>query len=257
MFRNVLTTLLVLTSILSPVYAADNAKGADDWQFLVEPYLWVPDVPITAANGENIEITQDQILDNLNGAVMLFLGARKNKWSLYLDTIYVDLKGDDKGSRQILGQVGPTLPTKIDVGVRAWVITAYGGYAVYESERTRLEAIAGLRYYWQRISLGLDIGPARVRVDDAWTNWDGLIGAKGTTDLNDRWYLSYLADVGTGDTDLVYQFVGGLNYRFSDVTVVGGYRYLKMEFSDSPKHAGNIANDQTVKGPYLGVKFVF
>jgi hypothetical protein len=258
MFLNVLTTLLILVWSLSSVYAADNTKDADDWQLLIEPYFWVPDVPITAANGESIEITQDQILDNLDGALMLFLGARKDKWSFYLDTVYADLEGDDKGSRQVLGLPGdPTIRTEIDIGVRAWLITATGGYAVIDSGRNRLEVLAGVRYYWERISLGVDVGSERVHVEDEWTNWDGLVGVKGTTNLNDRWYISYLADVGTGDTDLTYQLWGGLNYRLSDFTVVGGYRYFKWEFSDSSKHAGNVAEDQTLKGPFLGLKFVF
>ena len=48
MVRKILVTLLILSWSVSPVCAADKSQDPDGWQFLVEPYGWIPRVPLTA-----------------------------------------------------------------------------------------------------------------------------------------------------------------------------------------------------------------
>lgn len=259
MLQKFLTILLALGWSVSTVYAAGQPKDADGgWQFLVEPYGFLPAVPVTAANGEKVEISRQDIVDNLSGALMLLLGARKDKWTFYLDTIYFDLEGDDSGSRAAAGLPGdPTVKFDTDIDIEGWLVTLTGTYAVIDRDRTRLEMGAGVRYYEEDISFELDVGPAKESADYSWDLWDGVIVTRGFTDLNDRWYVSYYADASTGGTDLTYQLAGALNYRFEDFTLVGGYRYIKWEFEEDDDAPGSIAKDQTAKGPFVGFKFFF
>jgi len=38
---------------------------------------------------------------------------------------------------------------------------------------------------------------------------------RGTTELNDKWYLSYYGDVGAGGSDLTWQAALAANYRMN------------------------------------------
>lgn len=259
MFRTTVAIVLILGWSASTAHAAGEPKDSDgDWQFLVQPYGFIPSVPLTAANGDSLEISKQDIVNNLDFALMLVLGARKDKWSFYLDTIRFDLAGDDSASRAAVGLPGdPTVDFDVDIDVEGWLVTATSTYAVIDTDRTRLELGAGVRYYHEELSFELDVGPVNESADYSWNLWDGVIVTRGFTDLNDRWYVSYYADASTGGTDLTYQLAGGLNYRFEDFTLVGGYRYIKWKFDEDDDAPGSIAKDQTAKGPYVGFKFFF
>ncbi|MGB5571259.1 MAG: hypothetical protein WBM81_18360, partial [Sedimenticolaceae bacterium] len=61
----------------------------------------------------------------------------------------------------------------------------------------------------------------------------------------------YHADIGAGDSDLTWQALAGLNYRFDKVDATFGYRYLKWELND------DTFDDLDISGPYAGVRFGF
>ncbi len=61
-----------------------------------------------------------------------------------------------------------------------------------------------------------------------------------------------IGDVGTGDSDLTWQALAAVNYRFEKVGVVVGYRYLDYDFDDS-----DVFDDLNLSGPFVGVKFRF
>jgi hypothetical protein len=239
-------------------HAVGQPGDHDKWQFLLEPYGFIPKVPVTAANGEEVEISQSQVIENLSGALMLIAGARKDKWTFYLDTIYFDLEGEDSATRQTIGLPGAgATEFDVDIEIDGWLITGSATYAVIDSDSTRLEVGGGVRYYQEDIDFELDIGPIKATADYSWELWDGVAMVRGFTDLNDKWYLSYYADASTGGTDLTYQVAGVLNYRFDDYTLAGGYRYIKWEFDKSSDAPGSIAKDQVAEGPFIGLKFFF
>ena len=92
---------------------------------------------------------------------------------------------------------------------------------------------------------------SEVKESDSASNLDGVVGIRGRTDLSDRWYLTYYADVGTGDSDLTWQAFAGINYQFQAVDVTLGYQHLDWEFDDQ------LLDDLEMSGPALGVKFSF
>lgn len=258
MIRKMMGILLILAASVSTGYAAGQPGDPNEWQFLLEPYGFFPKVPVTAANGEEVEISRSQVVDNLSGALMLAVGARKDKWTFYLDTIYFDLEADDSTTRDAAGLPGDrTVKFDADIEIDGWLVTGSATYAVIDNDSTRLEVGAGVRYYQEEIDFDLDIGPFRESANYKWELWDGVAVVRGVTDLNDKWYLSYYADASTGGTDLTYQLAGVLNYRFDDYTLAGGYRYIKWEFDEGSDAPGSIAQDQVAEGPFIGFKFFF
>jgi len=70
--------------------------------------------------------------------------------------------------------------------------------------------------------------------------------------LTKKWYLPFYGDVGTGDSDLTWQVLAGIGYKFKWFDVVAAYRYLDWDFDDNPA-----IDDLNFSGPIVGIKFVF
>ena len=87
-------------------------------------------------------------------------------------------------------------------------------------------------------------------ISDSGGVWDGIVGATGKVKLNEKWYLSYYVDVGTGDTRLTRQAFGGVGYRFKRVDAILGYRYLDWDFDGN-----DVFDDLNLSGPLVGIKF--
>ena len=64
------------------------------------------------------------------------------------------------------------------------------------------------------------------------------------------WFVPWYADVGTGQTDLTWQALGGLGYSFKWGEVIGVWRYMDYNFK-----SGSPVEKLTLNGPALGVAF--
>ena len=102
---------VVLASMMFPVSAADS-KSADEWRFEGNVYLWGASIDATPDGGDSVHIGFSDLIDNLNMAFMGGLGARKGKWSLLSDVIYLNVEVDKKGSARLVGQ---DIRTKVTV----------------------------------------------------------------------------------------------------------------------------------------------
>ena len=238
---------LLLATLMTPVGAADS-KSADEWQFEADIYLWGASIDAKPVGGDNIHISFSDIIDDLDMAFMGGFGARKGKWSLYSDFIYLDIDDEQTGSARLIRR---SIPTKFKVELEAWIITLGAGYEVLKTDRFNMDLLAGARYFWLDIPVKFDLGPIKKKVSASDHHWDGIVGTRGKVALSDKWYMSYYGDVGTGDSDLTWQGRLGLGYRFDSVDAIFGYRYLDYDVG------GTDIDDITIKGPYAGVKMHF
>ena len=86
-------------------------------------------------------------------------------------------------------------------------------------------------------------------------NADGIVGLRGRSKLNDKWSLSYYADVGTGDSDITWQVAGIIDYQLNEKwTLSAGYRYLKWEFE---REREPLVDDFSISGPVFGARYDF
>jgi len=88
----------------------DDSSSADKWEFIVTPYLWLPSVDAKAtADGttQSLDLDFSDIIDTFDvfGLSSLF-EARKGKWSLVFDFMYVDLDARFRNPIPILDKVG-------------------------------------------------------------------------------------------------------------------------------------------------------
>ena len=250
----------LLLAVTMPVAAADEAS--DQWKFDAMLYLWGAGIDADTQAGGEIDISFDDILNDLDMAFMGSVGARKGKWSLAADTIYLDISQDEGGSETIpvLGPVTAERTVDADIDMKASITTFGGGYNLVDNERVALDLMAGGRYAWVDVSVKLDLDRAgtvlqtsrQEKVSDTKGVWDGIVGARGEIHLNDHWYLPYYADVGTGQSDLTWQALAGVGYRFRWGDVLAAYRYLDYDFDSN-----FLLKNLTVSGPALGARFHF
>jgi hypothetical protein len=242
LFGSLATVCLLALAV--PVSAADS-RSSDEWQFDAAIYLWGASMEVTPDNGDTLKMSFSDIIDNLDMTFMGALNARKDKWSLLGDFIYMNLSHDMNGS------IDNSVPTKLDVEMKAWIVTLAGGYTLVDTGKYSLELLGGGRYLWVDVPVKFEIGQQKRKVSPSRSGWDGIVGVRGKVDLADKWYMSYYLDAGTGESESTWQGIAGLNYQFKTLDAGFGYRYLNFNINSDQ------IDDLTIKGPYAGVRFRF
>lgn len=271
--------LLLLIILLACNFAAAAESGDDEWQFELTPYVWLPTIsgdlnfdppPGGGGNGgPSIDVGPSDWLDLLNGAALINGGARKGRFSVTADFVYLSLKSD--GDKVVAVREAVNVPvdaslnlmtqTKFEGG--SWTLA--GGYTVKNTDRTTLDIIAGVRYLGLDVktswNLELDITapgggvvlPAQGSREKGVDLWDGIIGIRGNTTLgNKRWSLPYYLDIGTGSSDLTWQALAGVSYRYDWGDLMLVYRHL-----DYDEGSDEFLRNLSLSGPAFGARFRF
>jgi opacity protein-like surface antigen len=275
-----LALLTAAACALAPAFAQAQAP-ADRWTFSVAPYLWLPSVDGTLRYGPpppggstaNVSVDADTLLDNLDFAFMLMGQARKGRWLVATDVIYLDFGAADSTVRSIDFNPGPgavnvsstAVNAGTDTDIKGWVWTLVGGYAAVEGPRATLDVLAGFRYLdleattnWQ---LGATVtGPAGAaafaRTGSVGKSEDvlaAIVGAKGRVKLGDgNWFMNYYADVGGSGSIFTWQGMAGVGYAFKWGELILDYRYLYFS-QDGERLIDNVS----FGGFALGANFRF
>lgn len=239
---------------------------SDQWQFDALIYGYLPWIggSTTFPSGRQVNITVDphQIINNLKFTVMGAFAAQKGPWGAFVDLIYVDVGGSKSATRALsIGNVMIPASVTADahLDVRSTVWTFGGSFRVVANPEAQFDVFAGARELYLKQDLGFnfsaDVGPfmgpgRQGSVGTKDTHWDGIIGAKGRFAFGDQraWFVPYYFDVGTGQSHLTWQAIGGLGYRFSWGDVIGLWRYLDYRFSKDD-------TSFNLNGPAIGVAF--
>lgn len=282
-----LTAALLLAAPLHAVAQQSQAPASTgSWTFSVMPYAWVPSLKGTfnygppPANGASakvdVDLSESDLLDALNFVVPLAGEARKGRWLIATDLLYLDLgKSDSKvqsvdlnpGGGQINVSTG-SLNAGTQSSLKAFEWTLVGGYALIEEPRGNLDVIGGLRYLgleaktdWQ-LTTTVTGGPAGNTVTFAQTGnvsesvnlWSAIVGAKGRVKLGESdWFVNYYADVGGGSNVFTWQGAAGIGWTFAKWgELLLDYRYLYYSQSGD-----RLIDNLSLGGVQLGLNFRF
>ena len=140
-------------------------------------------------------------------------------------------------------------------------MTLGGEYAAIADPGASVDLVAGARLIsvkqtllWNfSVDLPSGTGPARsgnteVKADQ----WDGIVGVKGRLNFgaNREWFVPYYLDVGTGESELTWQAIGGIGYAFKWGQLIAAWRYLDYKFK-----SGSAIESLNFSGPAIGVAF--
>ncbi len=248
--------------------ASVAAQISDSWQFQGSIYGYLPTMTVNALlpNGVTSESRFDAqtLLEHLKMTFMGSLEAQKGRWGAFTDFIYMDVGNANAKTRDFtLGGVqlpaGVAASTSMDMKAVVW--TLGGSYRAVASPDGTLDVLAGARLLdikqnvnWQLtgnvgpIPLPGRAGSGEVRG----SNWDAIIGVKGRLALgaDGKFFVPYYLDVGTGESDLTWQIMGGIGYSYKWGDIVATWRYL--DWNNKPDKALQGLN---LNGPLLAVTF--
>ena len=253
---------------LSAPASSQTQMVSDPWQYSALVYVWLPDIggktTFPAGTGSSISVDASQILDALKFTFMGTFQATKGRWGVFTDVIYLDVGASKSQTRDVIVDghplpVGITADATLDLKSLVWTLA--GTYNVVKDPGVTMDVLAGARLIdikqtldWQfSADLGAESFPARTGTTEVKaTKTDGIVGVKGRFNFGDNreWFVPYYFDIGTGQTDLTWQAVGGLGYSFKWGELFAVWRYLDYNFKSSSK-----IEDVNFNGPALGVAF--
>jgi hypothetical protein len=244
------TVWLAVSSVVrlasaSPAWAQATDAG---WSYQLTPFVWA-----SGLGGEvgvrnrtvDVGLSFTDILENLDGALMLAGGAWRGPAAVGLEIIYMQLSNQ--------GATPGPLFESAELGAKQLTVELTGRYRLLR-EPVMAELLAGGRYWRLKSSLDLTAGAAPpVSVSDTKEWLDPLVGVNTVVELGSRWSVQGRGDAsgfGVG-SDLTWQLLGVFRYLISDSWSVGiGYRYLDVDYDED-----GFTYDVTSDGVVLGAEF--
>jgi hypothetical protein len=219
------------------------------------------------ANGSPSVEVDNNPLESLEAALMISGEARRDRWSVFTDFIYLNFSNDSSSVKSINfggSAVSSSANVSTQSSLRGAVWTLGTGYAVLPAKPLVLDVFGGLRYAglepstdWQLSTTVTGPGGGQT-FPQAGSNsqrtdlWNGIIGVRGLYWLGDsKWSIPYYLDVGTG-SGWTWQGMLGIAYSFDWIDVKLVYRHLYFD-----QGSDNLIQDMRFSGPALGVTFRF
>ena len=253
--------------------AAPEQASAEPWQLTIAPYLWAValhgDVGVGKSSAD-VDASFSDILDNLNGALMLSLELRKGRFGLLSDSIFAQLEDDAATERDRV---------KVDTTANLFIQNLAGTYRVGTWQLGDLgsagpvsltvDPYAGIRYTYLDTELKgkldlPDLGIDAKRTAEQSEDWvDPIIGVRTTWGLGEHWSLVAAGDVGGISTSDQYSAEAWslVGYRFglfgeNNADVFAGYRVLHQKY-ETGSGRSEFDWDMTIHGPIAGLKITF
>lgn len=246
---SVAAILVLLACPALTARADDQADEDEGWNQTLVIYLLAPTlegvVGIGPADGD-VTLDPRDIMQSLNGAFLGMYAAEKGDWGVLADIVYMDLKSDIQGQRDILS--GEVQSTQTIAGLSL-------SYRLHEYARL---LVGGM---YTELDAALKIqGPLQTRRLGTTEHWiDPAVGLLYAAPIDDRWQFTGMFQYGGFGvaSDRLLSLTLGLGYRFTDSTSLElGYRYLDFDYEDG---AGldRFRFDVKQHGPAVGFKFTF
>ena len=248
--RRHLASFIALALLASARIALADSIPAQQWSFVLTPYLWVPTARGTLdfnarppnAGAPSVALEPSRYLHNLDLALMLAFEARKGDWSVLSDLMYLNFSTQKAAVRSVSGPLGIVeVPVNSDtsVGLHSAVWTLAGGYTIARGSSWTLDVIGGTRYMnieatldWQ-FSGGIGLLPSAGSLSQREELWDAIAGVRGRVKWgNGKWFTPYYVDAGTGSSARTWQAQTGIGYAFDWGDLAVTYRYLAYDMND-------------------------
>ena len=249
-----------------------GAAHAGDWKFSLTPYVWLPNIeangttdspPDSGGGGEPAyEVGPADYLEHLNMVLMLAGEARRDRWSLRTDLIYLDFSNERAAVRSVTGPGGA-----VEIPLNAGTSSSFTGleaqltlgYWLVDQPSASVEVFGGVRYFDIRFELDwefdgpLNLLPQSGSIEQSTNPLDAIVGANARFGLGSgKWFMPLHADIGTGDSSLTWQLTAGIGYSFSWGDLLFVYRHLELEHDPV-----DVVEKMALSGPAIGASFHF
>ena len=229
---------------------ADNSKDFNTWQNTLAPlYLWGVSMSGTMTTGPvtaPLEIEFSDAVNDLEGIFTLHYEGAKGNWGIIVDYSFLNLTPS--------GTV-PGTPAVINVDMKNTIGEIAALYRFGPNNPWQL--LGGYRSYQLDVTInGLPSPPAptsQIKIDE--TINDFFIGGRYMGNINEKWSFVGRADIGTGDSDLVWNALVAFDYRFTKLlSGFVGWRALDYDVNTG-SGADTFKYDMNHSGPILALAF--
>ena len=259
----VIVFIVAVMQLPAPTLAAAPEGGEPKtWQFEFTPYLFA--AGLNGKTGMNrvtadVDMSFDDILNNLDSAFMGLFEVRKGPWSFGIEGVYFKLNNEKTSSWQ--GPQGDTGSGTLEATMTEQIYQLSAGYRLAD-DRVKVDLMGAARATLLDTELNLIVttgssllpdGSYSTSASKSW--WDPVMGVRVLVPLAEKWTAVGYADIGGFGvgSDLTYQLLAGVNWQFSRVVSAKiGYRYLYQDYEDD-----DFVWDMTASGFYLGFGFRF
>ena len=224
-----------------------SAPEGSQWSFKTDLYGWAQsldgDIGIRRLSIP-VDVGFDDIIENLDVAVMGAFEARHGNWGFMADVMYAELGAD---STLFAARV-PYEFTQEQL-LANFIVS----YSILDCDPVKLAVYAGARVN----SIDVEVNSPRPRLnlswDDSWA--DPIVGARFQWEMSDRFFIRALGDVGGFgvSSDITWQAIAGVGYRVSENgLLLLGYRGIGTDYNN-----GGFTYDVTASGPVIGFEYKF
>jgi hypothetical protein len=233
----------------TPQFGTSGAAG-DSWHGAIAFYGWFAGTYGTVGalgHDAGIHVPFSDLFHYLKGIIPIAVEADKGRFVMPVDFLWMKL-GDDKGL-----PLTDLNQTSVNIHLTQSILTPKAGYRLVDGEHIKIDALAGIRYWYVGQNLTLEpsgIGNSRS------ANWvDGLGGARIIFPVAEKASIVISGDAGGGGANSDYQVLGLLNYKFTEHLGLGlGWRYLDVDY-----RPGNhqFVYDVAISGALAGFYYTF
>lgn len=190
-YRFLPAILLLLSFAAATLPAAaqsSSGSGSEEWKYTLAPYLMLPWMDgKTAVRGLEVDVNvaPSEILSNLQFGAMGYFEARKSRWGLGVDALYMAL-GSTVERVPVIGD-----RANADVDMNQGAYTFQG----LRQLNSKVDFLFGARWNVIQGRIGLK-GPQQTVVKDTKQWVDPIVGLKLRQPLRGKWHFSMQADIG-------------------------------------------------------------
>lgn len=242
MNQSILKAMLATSLLLAGI---GNASAESEWKQTLAPlYLWGAGIEGTSQIGPvsaPVSLEFSDALEHLDSGFTIHYEISKDKIGFFGDYFHLGLAPKT------------TLPN----GASANVDLANNIYElgmIYRPDNAKgLDVLYGLRGMDLKLDASIGPAPKKSLVDRDWI--DVFVGLRKNFELSKNTGFSARGDIGTGDSDFVWNVNLLLNYRFNKtVSIFGGYRWLDYDY-ETGSGREHFSYDVTYQGPAIALSF--
>lgn len=232
-----------------PDTPSTSKRASDAWRARVSIYGWFPGVyGTTGALGHNASVHApfSDVFHYVKGVIPIAVDVQKGRFVMPFDFYWVKL-GDDRAiPLNDLGQ------TSVNLHITESIFTPEFGYRLLDGEHLKIDALAGIRYWY--VSQDLTLEPSGVSTSRSQSWVDGLGGMRFILPLSEKAAIIASGDAGGGGANLDYQAAGLFTYNFTPKLGLGlGWRYLDVDYRGKNEFVYDVAQSGALAGLYFNL----
>jgi len=227
----------------------NSQSSGSEWEIYGSPYLYMTGLKGTVgARGrtQDVDLSFGDILSHFKVGIMGLVEAKKNRFVLLNDIMWINLE-------ETRTNTPPAAFLSSEVKVKQFMWDPEAGYRLVDKEGGSLDVLGGMRLMSVAAALNTTSGILPGFSVDQRKTWATPVGGvRGMVNLSPKVFASAKWDIGGGwGADFTTQVYAGLGYKINNkFALVGGYRYLRMEYDDN----SGFLFDTSMNGFVVGAK---